>query len=151
MTPRSKFSRMREPDHVGTDIEQQVSDETAGVQHVALLVFREATRLLLARDTAIGASLQVLLVFYQEQSQAAHTFLCEDRSALEAALHTAQIEVARGRVHELRKDFRAMQSELNDEVLPFARREKLGINGDSVLDALSSQRHGIAASQGPGG
>ena len=145
MTPRAKYSRMREPDHVGTNMEQQVSDETASMQHVAFLVFREATRLLLARDVAAGASLHALLVFYQEQSRAAHAYICEDRSVLEAALHKAQIEVSRGRVQELRKDFRTMLSELNAVALPFARREQLGIDSDSVVDALSSQRHGLAA------
>jgi hypothetical protein len=145
MTPRAKYSRLREPDHVGTNMEQQVSDETASMQHVAFLVFREATRLLLARDVAAGASLHTLLVFYQEQSRAAHAYICEDRSVLEAALHKAQIEVSRGRVQELRKDFRTMLSELNAVALPFARREQLGIDSDSVVDALSSQRHGLAA------
>ena len=128
---------MRESSYVGTDLGQEVSDETASLQHVASAIFKVATGLLLSRDVAHLASLDTLLVFYQEQSQAVHAFLCDDRSALEATLHAAQREVGQGRTKQLRVDWKSMLASVNAAVRPFAMREQDTIDGDAVVAALT--------------
>ena len=134
---------MRESSFVGTDLEQQVADETASLQHVASTIFKMATSLLLERDVAPTASLDTLLVFYQEQAQAVHAYLCNDRSELEVTLHAAQREVGLGRTQQLRADWKSMLVRMNAEVQPFAMREQDTIDGDAVAAALT--HGGVAA------